>query len=92
MISGKEPPIAKPLLSCYHARMDATTKTVEFVSFCIEMYAREHGISGADVAELFERNGIIDYLFENYEALHTQGREYIVPLLHEFVSKKELPA
>ena len=56
------------------------------------MYARKRGISGADVAELFERNGIIDYLFENYEALHTQGREYIVPLLHEFVSKKELPA
>ena len=69
--------------------MDETIKTVEFVSFCIEMYAREHGLSGAEVAQLFERCGIIDYLFESYTELHTQGRGYIVPLLHEFVSEKE---
>lgn len=72
--------------------MDTTTKTAEFVSFCIEMYAREYGISGAEVAQLFEQNGIIDYLFDNYAALHTQGWEYIVPLLHEFVSRKGRPA
>ena len=34
--------------------MDTMTKTAEFVSFCIEMYAREYGISGAEVAHLFE--------------------------------------
>ena len=72
--------------------MDTATKTVEFVSFCIEMYAREHELSGAVVAELFEENGIIEYLFDNYEELHSQGREYIIPLLHGFITKKEMPA
>ena len=69
--------------------MEYTTKTVVFVSFCIEMYAREYNLSGSLVANLFEQNGIIDYLFQNYDALHSQGREYIIPLLHNFIAEKE---
>ncbi|MBP5401639.1 MAG: DUF3791 domain-containing protein [Treponema sp.] len=72
--------------------MDEKTKEIEFVSFCIEMYARKYNMSGSDVAELFEKNGIIDYLFKNYLELHSQGKEYIIPLLHSFISKKEIPA
>ena len=72
--------------------MDEKTKVVEFVSFCIEMYARQTGMSGAVVTELFETHGLLDYLFDNYEALHTQGKEYIIPLLQDFISKKEVSA
>lgn len=35
------------------------------------------------------QNGIIDYLFKNYDALHSQGHEYIIPLLHSFIEEKE---
>lgn len=68
--------------------MVASEKTAEFISFCIEMYAREYDLSGSVVAQMFEQKGIIDYLFENYEVLHSQGREYIVPLLHGFITKE----
>ena len=50
------------------------------------MYARDYGMSGSETAELFEQNHIIDYLFANYLELHTQGKEYIVPLLHGFIT------
>ena len=48
---------------CYHNAMDADSKVVEFVSFCIEMYAREYDMSGSDVTAMFEKYGLIDYLF-----------------------------
>ena len=45
--------------------MDSTSKVLEFVSFCIEMYAREYNMQGSLVSSDFEKNGIIDYLFDN---------------------------
>jgi hypothetical protein len=56
---------------------------VAFVSFCIEMYARQNRLSGADVMRQFEDSGVLDYLFDNYEALHTQGWGYILAMINE---------
>jgi hypothetical protein len=68
--------------------MDATSKVIEFVSFCIEMYAREYNMTGEVVSSDFEKRGIIDYLFDNYQELHTQGKEFLLPLLHDFITKE----
>lgn len=54
-----------------------------FVSFCIEKYAQENGLSGAGVMQQFEDSGVLDYLFDNYEALHTQGWGYILAMINE---------
>lgn len=67
--------------------MEQQTKVLEFVSFCIEMYAQAYAMSGADVVNLFEQKHVLDYLFANYTELHTQGKEYIVPLLHGFIGE-----
>ena len=68
--------------------MDATSKVIEFVSFCIEMYSREYNMAGEVVSSDFEKRGIIDYLFDNYQELHTQGKEFLLPLLHDFITKE----
>ena len=67
---------------------DNITKVTEFVSFCIEMYAMKHNLSGAVVASRLSDAGLVDYLYDNYEALHTQGTGYIVPLLDELLAGK----
>ncbi|MDR1786059.1 MAG: DUF3791 domain-containing protein [Spirochaetaceae bacterium] len=56
-----------------------------FTAFCIETYAREHNISGAGAAEKFEKTGVLDYLFSNYDVLHTQGPRFILPLIDEYM-------
>jgi hypothetical protein len=61
-----------------------------FVSFCIEMYAQQNRISGVDVIRLFENTGVLDYLFDNYEALHTQGWGYILPLITDYMAEQRL--
>ena len=63
-------------------------KLLEFVSFCIEMYAKKHKQSGADVVVLFENNGVFEYLEKAYDMLHTQGENYIVCEIEEFLEAK----
>jgi hypothetical protein len=62
---------------------------VAFVAFCIERYAMQTRLSGVEVVRRFERTGVLDYLFDNYEALHTQGWGYIFPVINEYMAGQE---
>jgi hypothetical protein len=64
-------------------------KVIEFVSFCIEMYADKYSVSGADVAAKFDKTGVLDYLFANYDALHTQGWKYILPIIDDYIANQK---
>ena len=44
-----------------------------FVAFCIEEYGAAKGMSGEQVLDLFSKYGLVDYLSEFYDVLHTQG-------------------
>lgn len=45
-----------------------------FISFCIEQYKNEKGISGAEAMALLAEYGVLEYLAEHWEVLHTQSR------------------
>lgn len=55
-------------------------KELEFTIFCIESVAERLNVSSADVYKAFTKdvNLIDDYIVPAYDALHTQGKEYIV--------------
>ena len=61
----------------------------EFIAFCIEAYKMKLGVSGAKVAEYFEDTGLLDFLFENYDMLHTLGREQLLGEMDDFLVKRE---
>ncbi len=68
--------------------MDETleTRRTEFAVFCIENVAERLKISGKDVVdELAKTNGIKGFLYPSYEALHTQGKEYIIGEILEYI-------
>ncbi len=56
-----------------------------FVSFCIEQYKHEKGMDGRQTMELMNRYGVLDYLCEHFEVLHTQSRQWIVADIDEFI-------
>lgn len=60
-----------------------------FVAFCIEEYGAANGIAGEQVMDLFSRYGVTDYLSECYEPLHTQGREWLMEEIGEFISSRD---
>ena len=38
---------------------------------------------------LFEQYGVLDYLSEHYEALHTQSRQWIIEDIDQFVKLRK---
>ena len=41
-------------------------QTLEFITFCTEMYAAKKDVSGSEVAKMFCDFGVFDFLEENY--------------------------
>lgn len=60
-----------------------------FKTFCLEQYKEKHQISGMEAVQLFDRNDVLSYLQECYEPLHTQGADYIVDDIDEYIRFRE---
>ena len=67
-------------------------KELEFAVFCIESIAERLGINGDESYQLMtEKSDILDnYIIPCYDALHTQGKEYIVYDIMELIHEKGL--
>ena len=64
-----------------------------FVAFCIEEYGAAKGMSGEQVLDLFSKYGLVDYLSEFYDVLHTQGRQWLIEEIVENIEiRKEKEA
>lgn len=61
---------------------------IEFVSFCIENFKVKYCMKGKEVANLFSERGVIDFLMEGYDLLHTQGKEYILSEIKIFLENR----
>lgn len=61
------------------------SKETNFVIYCMERYRHFKGLSGADVARLFEQCGIYSYIVRYYEALHTMGDQYIIQDIEDHI-------
>jgi hypothetical protein len=61
-----------------------------FAVFCIEALADELGTTGDKIYELLAgRSGILyEYIVPCYDALHTQGKDYIVRELKELMQRQ----
>ena len=46
-------------------------------------------MDGADVKKLFDEQGVSDYLIQNYEVLHTQGKEWLLDDIDTFIKNRE---
>ena len=67
-----------------------TSEQSFFAVFCIESLADELGTTGDQIYKMLsEKSDILDdYIIPFYDALHTQGKEYIASELKELMQKK----
>ena len=56
-----------------------------FLSWCIEEYAVYKNIPASKVSAMFSKSGAMEYLMQNAEVLHTQGKSYILDSIEEFL-------
>lgn len=60
-----------------------------FLSFCIEQYKNAKGISGQDAMTVLSEFGVLDYLEDNYEVIHTQSPQWILEEINEFMANSK---
>lgn len=60
-----------------------------FLSFCMEQYKNKHQMSGEEVATLFEQYGVLPYLEDNFEVLHTQGHRWLMDEINEWINNRK---
>ena len=60
-----------------------------FLSFCIEQYKEAKHLSGAEAAKLFSEYGVLEYLEEHFESLHSQSRQWILEDIEEFINLRK---
>ncbi|MCL2844607.1 MAG: DUF3791 domain-containing protein [Chitinivibrionia bacterium] len=61
---------------------------LSFNLFCIEKYADKKNMPSNEVYKLFENNGILQMLNEDYEILHGYGFEYITNDIEKILERK----
>ena len=63
---------------------------LSFKTFCIELYAERKSILGNEAYALFEKNGIIKMLDEDYDILHGHGFDYVLHDIEQVMEKSQL--
>jgi hypothetical protein len=73
-------------------QLQLTRKELEFAVFCIENVAEKLGKAGNEVYNMLtEKSDILDeYIIPCYDALHTQGKNYIVNDILDYMKEKGL--
>jgi hypothetical protein len=60
-----------------------------FLSFCIEQYKNEKRMNGMEVLNTFNKYGVLDYLNNHFEILHTQNRQWILEDIDEYINTRK---
>lgn len=60
-----------------------------FLSFCIENFKEYKKISTEETLLLFNKYGVLDYLEDVFDMLHTQGKEYIMREIDEYINNRK---
>ncbi len=63
---------------------------LEFVAFCIEQYKMATKQTGCEVEQMFSQQGVIKFLIDHYEVLHTQGAQFIQEEIDEYLKHHQL--
>lgn len=60
-----------------------------FVAFCVEIYKNAHAISGVEASEVFSAHGVMEYLSDNFEVLHTQSPSWILAEIDDIIASSK---
>jgi len=65
------------------------SKEGNFAVYCAEQYKNAKGMTGKEVAGLFTRFRVWDYVYSCFEALHTTGDKYIVEDIDLYIAARQ---
>ena len=57
--------------------------------YCVEQYKSAKKMTGKQVAQLFRKYNVWDYVYSCYEALHTTGSNYIIEDIDLYIEARK---
>lgn len=60
----------------------------EFIVFCIEIYKEKYNMSGEETYDLFSKYGVLDYLNEGFDVLHTEGEGWLMDDIKTYLENR----
>ena len=66
----------------------AASPLLRFMVFCISVFAETINSTNDTSYNVLSKYGVLDYLEESYETLHTQGRLYIITDIVEMLIER----
>lgn len=61
----------------------------DFMIYCTEQYKSAKKLTGKQVADLFTRYRVWDYIYSCFEALHTTGINYIIEDIDLYIEARQ---
>lgn len=65
------------------------SKEGNFLVYCTEQYKNTKGLTGRQVAELFNEYKVWEYIYSCFEALHTTGVNYIINDIDVYIESRQ---
>ena len=65
------------------------SKEATFLIYCMERYRYLKGLSGAEVADIFDRYDIYGYITKYFESLHTMGDSCVIEYIDEYIMRND---
>lgn len=66
------------------------SKEGKFLVYVLEIYKSAKDLTGIQVAELFSKFGLWEYIYSCFEALHTTGENYIVEDIDQCIKERQV--
>ena len=63
------------------------SKEADFLIYCMERYRYLNRLSGADVAKIFDKYNVYEYIKKYFQVLHTMGDNYIVKDIDDYIKR-----
>ncbi len=60
-----------------------------FVSFAIEQFKHQKGISGEEAMHLLSEAGVLEHLAEFYDVMHQHGSQWLIEEMEELINLSE---
>ncbi|MDD3367303.1 MAG: DUF3791 domain-containing protein [Lachnospiraceae bacterium] len=62
---------------------------LSFETFCVEYYSKHINMPSNEVYALFEKEGLLNMLREDYEDLHGMSMEYMMQFCDEYLGRNK---
>ena len=65
------------------------TKIERFQLFCLESFKNASGIKASAAFQTFKDTAAFDYIANGYEVLHTQGKNFIIADIKDYILQRK---